>query len=118
MDHEIVRSVAAAQKDAQAADALVRQCLPFIKAETAKFLKRIPIEGQDDELGIAMFAFHEPSEESIIPSRPNEDTDEDDLDDDPDDDGTQDSDGDEDPEQPDDSADDNDSDDGNENEDD
>ena len=59
MEHEIVRSVAAAQKDAQAADALVRQYLPFIKAETAKFLKRIPVEGQDDELGIAMFAFHE-----------------------------------------------------------
>ena len=47
MEHEIVRSVAAAQKDAQAADALVRQYLPFIKAETAKFLKRIPVEGQD-----------------------------------------------------------------------
>lgn len=45
MEHEIVRSVAAAQKDAQAADALVRQYLPFIKAETAKFLKRIPVEG-------------------------------------------------------------------------
>ena len=59
MEHEIVRSVAAAQKDVQAADALVQQYLPFIKAETAKFLKRIPIEGQDDELGIAMFAFHE-----------------------------------------------------------
>lgn len=59
MEHEIVRSVAAAQKDAQAADALVRQYLPFIKAETAKFLKHIPVEGQDDELGIAMFAFHE-----------------------------------------------------------
>lgn len=59
MEHEIVRSVAAAQKDAQAADALVRQYLPFIKAETAKFLKRIPVDGRDDELGIAMFAFHE-----------------------------------------------------------
>lgn len=59
MEHEIVRSVAAAQKDVQTADALVRQYLPFIKAETAKFLKRPPIEGQDDELGIAMFAFHE-----------------------------------------------------------
>ena len=59
MEHEIVRSVAAAQKDAQASDALVRQYLPFIKAETAKFLKRIPVDGRDDELGIAMFAFHE-----------------------------------------------------------
>ena len=46
MWHEIVRSVAAAQKDAQDADALVRRYLPFIKAETAKFLKRIPIEGR------------------------------------------------------------------------
>ena len=50
MEHEIVRSVAAAQKDAQVADALVRQYLSFTKAETAKFLKRIPVEGQDDEL--------------------------------------------------------------------
>lgn len=37
----------------------MRQYLPFIKSETAKFLKRIPVEGQDDELGIAMFGFHE-----------------------------------------------------------
>ena len=33
MEHEIVRSVAAAQKDAQAADALARQHQPHIKAE-------------------------------------------------------------------------------------
>lgn len=57
MEYEIIRSVAAAQKDTQAADELVRQYLPFIKAETAKFLRRSPVEGQDDELGIAMFAF-------------------------------------------------------------
>ena len=68
MEHEIVRSVAAAQKDAQAADALVRQYLPFIKAETAKFLKRIPVEGQDDELGIAMFAFHEKCTMPLMPA--------------------------------------------------
>ena len=59
MDHEIIRSVAAAQRDAQAADALIRQYLPFIKAETARFLRRSAVEGQDDELGIAMFAFYE-----------------------------------------------------------
>lgn len=52
MEHEIVRSVAAAQKDAQAADALVRQYLPFIKAETAKFLKRIPIAALSAESGV------------------------------------------------------------------
>ena len=59
MEYEIIRSVAAAQKDTQAADELVRQYLPFIKAETAKFLRRSPVEGQDDELGVAMFAFYE-----------------------------------------------------------
>src|SRR5699024_2459069 len=37
---------------------LIRAYLPFIKAETAKFLKRPPMEGQDDELSIAMMAFH------------------------------------------------------------
>lgn len=59
MEHDIIARVYAAKEDAQAADELVRQYLPFIKYETAKFLKRIPVEGQDDELGIAMFAFHE-----------------------------------------------------------
>lgn len=59
MEHDIIARVYAAKEDAQAADELVRQYLPFIKSETAKFLKRIPVEGQDDELGIAMFAFHE-----------------------------------------------------------
>ena len=59
MEHDITDRVYAAKEDAQAADELVRQYLPFIKSETTRFLKRIPVEGQDDELGIAMFAFHE-----------------------------------------------------------
>ena len=58
-EHEIVALVEAAQRDSAAADALVRQYLPFIKSETAKFIHRIPREGVDDELGIAMFAFYE-----------------------------------------------------------
>ena len=58
-EHDIVGRVYAAKDDIHAADSLVREYLPFIKSETAKFLKRIPIEGSDDELGIAMFAFHE-----------------------------------------------------------
>lgn len=58
-ENDIVSRVYAAKEDVQAADALVREYLPFIKSETAKFLKRFPVEGQDDELGIAMFAFHE-----------------------------------------------------------
>lgn len=56
--HEIVAQVQAAQNDAQAANDLIAQYLPFIKSETAKFIKRFPTEG-DDELSIAMFAFYE-----------------------------------------------------------
>ena len=58
-EHELVAQVYAAKEDTLAADRLVRQYLPFIKSETAKFLHRFPEEGQDDELSIAMFAFHE-----------------------------------------------------------
>ena len=58
-NREIVARVRAAQRDPRAADELVRSYLPFIKAETAKFMGRPPREGRDDELGIAMFAFHE-----------------------------------------------------------
>ena len=57
--HKIVEQVYAAKEDVRAADDLIRAYLPFIKAETAKFLKRPPMEGQDDELSIAMMAFHE-----------------------------------------------------------
>ncbi|QDW73817.1 RNA polymerase subunit sigma [Lachnospiraceae bacterium KGMB03038] len=58
-EHEIVRRIAEAKTNTEAADRLVRDYLPFIKAETAKFLHRPPVEGQDDELSIAMFAFYE-----------------------------------------------------------
>ena len=58
-EHKLVVQVDAAKNDTLAADQLVRQYLPFIKAETAKFIHRFPVEGEDDELGIAMFAFHE-----------------------------------------------------------
>ena len=58
-EHEIVSQVYLAKENSEAADALVRQYLPFIKAETAKFTHHIPREGEDDELSIAMFAFHE-----------------------------------------------------------
>ena len=57
-EHQIVRQVQKAQGDSRAADQLIRQYLPFIKSETARFLKRPPDESQD-ELNIAMFAFYE-----------------------------------------------------------
>lgn len=58
-EHSIVSQVYAAKEDVRAADDLIRTYLPFIKSEAAKFLKRPLVEGQDDELSIAMMAFHE-----------------------------------------------------------
>ena len=58
-EHKIVQQVYAAKEDVQAADRLIDIYMPFIKTETTKFLKRPPIEGHDDELSIAMIAFHE-----------------------------------------------------------
>ncbi len=58
-EHAIVRQVTIAQTDPKKADDLIRQYLPFIKSETAKFMKRAPIEGQDEELSISMMAFYE-----------------------------------------------------------
>lgn len=58
-EHELVQQVCAAKADSLAADELVRQYLPFIKSETAKRIHRFPREGEDDELSIAMMAFHE-----------------------------------------------------------
>ena len=56
--NEIVEQVIAAQRDVELADELIKQYMPFIKSETAKFIKRAPVE-EDDELSIAMFAFYE-----------------------------------------------------------
>lgn len=56
---DIIRQVAAAKENTQEADKLIRTYMPFIKSETAKFLRRPPVEGHDDELSIAMIAFHE-----------------------------------------------------------
>lgn len=58
-DKDLVSRVLEAKRDPRSADDLVRDYLPFIKAETAKFMGRPPQQGRDDELGIAMFAFHE-----------------------------------------------------------
>lgn len=55
----IIDRVMEAQHDLDAADRLIREYLPFIKSETAKTIGRIPIEGKDDELSIALMGFHE-----------------------------------------------------------
>lgn len=56
---DLVGRVQAARTDPEAADTLIRQYMGFIRAETAKFIKRAPIDGQDEELSIAMLAFYE-----------------------------------------------------------
>lgn len=58
-EHVLVSQVYAAKEDMAAADRLISSYLPFIKSETAKYLKRPVIEENDDELSIAMIAFHE-----------------------------------------------------------
>lgn len=57
-DHEIIGLVTAAKGDSLAADELVRKYLPFIRSETARYLRR-GVSESDDELSIAMMAFHE-----------------------------------------------------------
>lgn len=56
--HQIIARVYKAKTDSRAADELISSYMPFIKSETAKFLKRPP-DPSDDELSIAMFAFYE-----------------------------------------------------------
>ena len=58
-EHEIVSQIREAQHDSAKADEFIRQYLGFIKSETAKFIGRVPAEGRDDELGVAMLAFYE-----------------------------------------------------------
>ena len=57
-EHKIIQQVYAAKEDSQEADRLIGAYMPFIKAETAKFLQRPPIAGYDAELSIALLAFH------------------------------------------------------------
>ncbi len=54
----IVDRVAAAKEDPSAADCLIKDYLPFIKAESYKVVGRI-VTDEDDELSIAMIAFNE-----------------------------------------------------------
>ena len=57
--HELVEQVYAAKTDTEAADSLIRRYMGFIRAETAKYIHRAPVEGQDEELSIVLLAFYE-----------------------------------------------------------
>ena len=58
-EQDILRLVYAAKTDREAADALIRQYMGFIRSETVKFTHAPPEEGHEDELSLAMFAFYE-----------------------------------------------------------
>ena len=58
-EQNLIKRVLIAQHNIDEADSLIRDYFPFIKSETAKTLGRIPVEGKDDELSIAMMGFHE-----------------------------------------------------------
>ena len=55
----IVERVYSAKGNSSAADALIADYLPFIKAETSKAIGRLVARDQEDELSIAMIGFHE-----------------------------------------------------------
>ena len=57
-EHQIITAVYAAKDDRQTADDLIREYIPFIRAEASKCIQRLCTE-QDDEYSIAMIAFHE-----------------------------------------------------------
>ena len=58
-EHQIVGQVYRAKTDPEAADALIRQYMDFIRSETVKFIRTAPENGREDELSIAMLAFYE-----------------------------------------------------------
>ena len=58
-EQDILRLVYAAKTDREAADALIRQYMGFIRSETVKFTHAPPEDGHEDELSLAMFAFYE-----------------------------------------------------------
>ena len=55
---QLLADIREARKDPKACDRMIAQYMPFIRSETAKFLKRPPTP-EDDALSIAMFAFYE-----------------------------------------------------------
>ena len=53
-EHDIIRKIEAAKKNPEAAELLIETYMPFIKTQTAKVIKRIPQEENDDELSICL----------------------------------------------------------------
>ena len=58
-ENEVVQRVYDAKADMLAADALISDYMPFIKAQVSGVMKRSVDVTQEDELSIGMIAFHE-----------------------------------------------------------
>lgn len=58
-EHEIVARVYGAKENSMVADELIEDYLPFILSETSKFTGGSAKLGEDDEVSIAMIAFHQ-----------------------------------------------------------
>lgn len=58
-EHAIVQQVLHAQTDADAADALIRQYMGFIRSQVLLHTHAATLDGQDDAMSIAMLAFYE-----------------------------------------------------------
>lgn len=57
--NDIVSRVQAAKGDAAAADIMIQEYLPFIKAQASKTIGYQAVSEQDDVFCVAMFAFHQ-----------------------------------------------------------
>ena len=57
-EHHFIKAVYAAKENSRKADDLIREYIPFIRSEAAKFMSRLCTD-QDDEYSIAMMAFYE-----------------------------------------------------------
>lgn len=58
-EKEILKQVEGARLDMEAADSLIGQYMPFILSEASRYAGRPLKKGIDDEVSIAMIAFHE-----------------------------------------------------------
>ena len=59
MSEILLKRVQDAKEDIDVADELIRDYMPFIRSECAKFAQKELHYGKDDELSIGMLAFHE-----------------------------------------------------------
>ena len=58
-EHELLKEIKEAQKNARRTDLFIEKYAPFIRSEVLKFTSTSDFSEKDDEFSIAMFAFYE-----------------------------------------------------------